>query len=62
VNGKACIYCEDCLKKCEDFGVTDAIKIGMKNDKFIFVVESTGTMEPIDIIKKSFIILKENLG
>lgn len=51
-----CIFCDDCIKYSAetlakkdgktDFEVENFVKIKQAKDKFIFVVETTGTLKP----------------
>jgi DNA-directed RNA polymerase alpha subunit len=47
VKEKDCIYCFECLKKTEEFGVEDYIKI--EEGDFIFEVETNGSLRPDEI-------------
>ena len=38
-----------------------AISVGEDESIYIFTVESTGALQPIDIVKRSFKILKDKL-
>lgn len=38
-----------------------SVKIGEKDEKFVFTVESTGVMAPEDIVLRALTILKEKL-
>lgn len=50
-----CSLCQDCEKACPQ----EAIKIGWRNDAFLFTVESTGALRVDDIVVKAADILKE---
>jgi len=54
---KTCTLC----KACEDNSSNDAIKIGWKNDKFIFAIESDGQHSFDVLIKKMFNIFLEKI-
>lgn len=38
------------------------IRVGTKKDRFIFTVETVGTMPPAMIVKKAMQVLKEKLN
>jgi DNA-directed RNA polymerase subunit D len=50
-----CLLCDLCTKACE----YDSLKMGQKDNDFIFFLESTGVMKPLEIFKKATEILKE---
>lgn len=46
----ACMFCEECLRKAENFEVSNLISIGTKPGRFLFKVETTGVMPPEQIV------------
>lgn len=57
-----CMYCEECVYKCtEDYQKPKLIKIDHRKDKFIFKVETTGVMKPVEVLKRGFEQLKSKL-
>lgn len=52
-----CILCQECFRFAQTQGLERAIRIGERDDKFIFSVESTGVMSPEDIVMKALAIL-----
>lgn len=56
------MYCEECVYKCtEDFQKPKLIKIDFKKEKFIFKVETTGVMKPVEVLRRGFETLKAKL-
>jgi DNA-directed RNA polymerase II subunit RPB3 len=55
-----CTYCEECINKVESFGLDrhKTIKIGPKKDRFLFKVESTGSLRAEQIVMDAFKELK----
>lgn len=51
-NPNECIFCDECTKTAKDFGpqYADLFKIGYTKNKFIFTVESNGSLKPDEII------------
>ena len=63
-NSDSCNLCYECIRYCKQSGVKDmgdAISVGENDDLYIFTIESTGALQPIDIVKRSFKILKDKL-
>ena len=58
-----CTYCEECQLKIEDLGgqPKNVIKIEPKKNKFLFKVESVGSLKPDQIVLEAFNMLKEKL-
>jgi len=50
-NARNCMFCKECVKKGESFGLPDLVTISSKSDQFIFSVETTGVL-PCDTIVK----------
>src|SRR4051812_30430814 len=48
-----CILCIECVRFAQAQGLERAVKIGEKDDKFIFTVESTGVLPPEDIFLRA---------
>lgn len=49
VNLEACIFCNACVEACE----AEALKVKGMEDKFIFKVEGTGVIKPLDVFDKA---------
>lgn len=56
-----CTYCMECKKKAEYFQKPDAVHIKMKDDRFIFTVETTGSLRPEEIVLSALNAIKEKL-
>ena len=56
------MFCEECVYKCEEeFKKPKLIKVDHKKNKFIFTVETTGVLKPVDCLNRAFRVLKEKL-
>ena len=60
-NYKACMMCQECVKKANDLGHEGLIKIDQDPEIYNFTVESTGCLTPADIVSKAFDILLKKL-
>lgn len=58
-----CTYCEECLVKIDSFGMdrTKVIKIAAKKNKFLFKIESIGSLKAEQIVMDAFHELKSKL-
>ena len=56
-----CILCIECVRFAQAEGLERAVKVGEREEKFIFTVESTGVLAPEDIVSRALTILKEKL-
>ena len=58
-----CTYCEECLVKIDSFGMdrTKVIKIAAKKNKFLFKIESIGSLKSEQIVMDAFHELKSKL-
>ena len=54
-----CVLCIECVRFANAQGLERAVKVGEKEEKFIFTVESTGVMAPEDIVLRGLSILRE---
>lgn len=59
----SCTYCEECLNKLESFGVdhSTAIKIAPIPNKFLFKVETVGSMKPEQVVIDALNEMKRRL-
>ena len=60
-----CIYCGECTRKAESINMTklkNYLKIGKKKDRYIFTVESVGSMPVTTIVKNAMRVLREKLN
>lgn len=56
-----CILCIECVRFAQAQGLERAVKIGEKDNKFIFTVESTGVLRPEDIVSRALKVLENKL-
>jgi DNA-directed RNA polymerase II subunit RPB3 len=56
-----CTYCEECIKKADMFGKRDLVSIQPKPERFLFTIESTGSLRPEEILLSAIMVLKEKL-
>jgi len=56
------MYCNECVYKAENFNVPELVSIKQKQDRFIFTVESTGSLRPEEIVLSALNVLKEKLA
>lgn len=58
-----CTYCEECLVKLDSFGLdrNRVIKIAAKKNKFLFKIESIGSLKAEQIVLDAFYELKSKL-
>ena len=58
-----CTYCEECQLKIEELGGVpkNVIKIEPKKNKFLFKVESVGSLKPEKIVIDAFEMMKEKM-
>eukprot|EP01087_Luapelamoeba_hula_P003022 TRINITY_DN12854_c0_g1_i1.p1 TRINITY_DN12854_c0_g1~~TRINITY_DN12854_c0_g1_i1.p1 ORF type:complete len:307 (+),score=51.07 TRINITY_DN12854_c0_g1_i1:56-976(+) len=57
-----CTYCVECKKKAEALGVPDLVSINMKEDRFLFTVETTGSLPPERVVLNALGILRTKLS
>lgn len=57
-----CNLCNECYKYAESKGQLKALNIGEEDHKFNFIVESTGALQPADIVKRAFGILRTKIN
>ena len=61
-NADKCNLCTECSKYCEEeLDLTKAVFIGENDQKYNFIVESTGALPPKDIVKRAFAILRTKI-
>jgi len=56
-----CTYCDECKKKADALGKPDLVTINTINDRFIFTVETTGSLRPEEVVLSALSVLKEKL-
>jgi DNA-directed RNA polymerase II subunit RPB3 len=57
-----CMYCNECKKKADDFGKPDLVTIGMKPERYIFTVETNGSLRPEEVFLYAVDVLKGKLS
>jgi len=61
-NIRGCTFCQECVLRAVDMGKEDLVQIQVKEDNFLFTVESTGSLPPEEIVLSAFGVLKEKLA
>lgn len=61
VQPDACDFCQACIHKCEEMGLSKFISIAPKKDEFILVVEGTGVLSVQRIVSDAIQQLKSKL-
>eukprot|EP00916_Digyalum_oweni_P000690 GHVL01001320.1.p1 GENE.GHVL01001320.1~~GHVL01001320.1.p1 ORF type:complete len:342 (+),score=80.51 GHVL01001320.1:35-1060(+) len=61
-NAEACMYCDECVTKAKTLGHRDLLTVNQKETEFIFTVESTGVLNPEQIVSLAITILEEKLN
>ena len=57
-----CNLCNECFLYARTLGLDKkAVHLAEQDNHFNFVVESTGALEPVEIVKKAFAILKSKI-
>lgn len=56
-----CNLCQECIKYTKDQDLEKAVIIDEVDNKFVFTIESTGSLDPDCIVLKAFKILREKL-
>jgi len=57
-----CMYCMECKKKAEEWDKGDLVSIQAKQDRFIFTVETTGSLRPEEVVIQALNVLKLKLN
>ena len=60
LNVKKSVKNENCNPK-DKYKYDKSVIVSEQDDKFIFIVESTGALEPIDIVRRAMKILKDKI-
>ncbi|EFA85790.1 RNA polymerase II core subunit [Heterostelium album PN500] len=56
-----CMFCMECKKKADSLGKPDLVSIEQKTDKFIFNVETNGSLKPEEVVLSAIQIIKRKL-
>eukprot|EP01117_Protostelium_nocturnum_P016649 TRINITY_DN6643_c0_g1_i3.p1 TRINITY_DN6643_c0_g1~~TRINITY_DN6643_c0_g1_i3.p1 ORF type:complete len:299 (-),score=73.35 TRINITY_DN6643_c0_g1_i3:30-926(-) len=57
-----CVFCNECKYKAQDLGKPDLVSIKYKKERYIFTVESSGSLRPEDIVLSALSVLKQKLN
>lgn len=60
-NASACIFCEECTKTAHEMQAPELVKISHTQNKFLFTVESNGSLKPDEIIDSALSQLQQKL-
>jgi len=61
-NPTDCIYCDECVYKAtEEFELPNLVSVQPTQQKFVFTVETTGSLKPAEVFLKSVQIIKSKL-
>jgi len=62
VNHLKCMFCQECTKLAiEEFEIPSLLSVVAEPDRFIFTVETTGSMPPCQVVEDSFQVLNGKL-
>ena len=56
-----CVYCEECVKKADEFGMPNLVSIAPKPGRFIFSVEGNGALNVDQIVMTALDVLSKKL-
>lgn len=62
VEQAACIFCDECVIAAEKMGINDLVDVSTVPERFIFTVESTGAMEPHQIVQRAISRIQAKLA
>jgi DNA-directed RNA polymerase II subunit RPB3 len=57
-----CTFCQECTRKADTLGVPDIVSIREKDDRFLFSLETTGALQPEEIVQNAITILHAKLA
>jgi DNA-directed RNA polymerase II subunit RPB3 len=61
-NPEACIFCDECVRKAEELKRPNMVTIKMKEGRFFFNVETTGSLSPEQVVLHSMRVLVAKLN
>ena len=61
VEEAACIFCDECIISAEKLEKKGLVSVNTYPERFIFTVESTGAMEPHQIVQKAITKIQKKL-
>jgi len=56
-----CTFCDECKQKAVQLGVPDLVSVRLKQDRFLFTVETTGALRPEEVMRTALNIIHEKL-
>ena len=56
-----CMYCMECVKRADKYGLSDCVSVQMEQNRFIFSVESNGSLAPEQIVLMAIEELQKKL-
>jgi len=56
-----CTFCEECKQKAIKLEVPDLVSVNLREDRFIFTVETTGSLRPERVVLSAIQVLKDKL-
>lgn len=60
-DASACIFCDECKKKAVQLDVPDLVSVRQKQDRFLFTVETTGSLRPEEVLRSAIRVIHEKL-
>lgn len=63
-NESKCIFCDECVRKVDSFKIGDGenlVKITTNKEKFIFNIETNGSLKPEEVVKSALNVLSKKL-
>jgi len=57
-----CTYCNECKKKAIELNKPELVTINARQDKFVFTVETTGSLKPEEVVLSALNVLKLKLA
>jgi len=60
-NADRCMFCQECVKKADEFGKGDLVSAKHNMNKFLFTVETTGSLRPEEVVMNALMEIKKKL-
>ena len=63
-NADRCTFCNECFRKCEEFGIGDAmeaIQISIEKEHFTLHIETTSALDPDQVVRMALQVMKGKL-
>jgi DNA-directed RNA polymerase II subunit RPB3 len=61
-NPEACIFCDECVRRAEDLKRPNLVSIKMKEGRFLFSVETNGSLTPDQVLMHAIRILHRKIS